>query len=417
MEIRRDNYLNKIKIREKNGLIKVITGVRRCGKSYLVFNIFLNDLLSRGVERNHIIDIVLDSIANEGLRDRYALYNHVKSMITDERQYYLLIDEIQFVENFVDVLNGFLQFSNVDIYVTGSNSKFLSSDILTEFRGRGDEIRVYPLSFAEYVTEYDGNAEDALNDYMVFGGLPRILSMKTDEQKSKYLEDLFKETYLKDIIEHNNIKNSNELEDLTNMLASAIGSLTNPTKLVKTFRTVLHSSITDKTIRAYMGFLEESFLVEKAIRYDIKGKKYINTPMKVYFVDTGLRNARLGFRQIEETHLMENIIFSELKIREFAVDVGVVEIRESNKDGQLIRKQLEVDFIARKGNKKYYIQSAYMLSDEEKKSQEERPLLKIDDSFKKMVIVGNHIKLKRDEKGIITMGLREFLLREDSLDL
>jgi Predicted ATPase (AAA+ superfamily) len=417
VEIRRDNYLNKIKIREKNGLIKVITGVRRCGKSYLVFNIFLNDLLSRGVERNHIIDIALDSIANEGLRDRYALYNHVKSMITDERQYYLLIDEIQFVENFVDVLNGFLQFSNVDIYVTGSNSKFLSSDILTEFRGRGDEIRVYPLSFAEYVTEYDGNAEDALNDYMVFGGLPRILSMKTDEQKSKYLEDLFKETYLKDIIEHNNIKNSNELEDLTNMLASAIGSLTNPTKLVKTFRTVLHSSITDKTIRAYMGFLEESFLVEKAIRYDIKGKKYINTPMKVYFVDTGLRNARLGFRQIEETHLMENIIFNELKIREFVVDVGVVEIRESNKDSQLIRKQLEVDFIARKGNKKYYIQSAYMLSDEEKKSQEERPLLKIDDSFKKMVIVGNHIKLKRDEKGIITMGLREFLLREDSLDL
>lgn len=417
MEIKRDYYLEQIKLREKNGMIKVITGVRRCGKSYLVFKLFLNDLLNRGIAQNHIIAIALDGIENEELREPHALYKYIKEKITDDEQYYILLDEIQFVERFPEVLNSILRIDNADIYVTGSNSRFLSSDILTEFRGRGDEIRIYPLSFAEYVTGYDGTEEDAWNDYMTFGGLPRILSMKTDEQKGKYLTDLFKETYLKDLIEHNHLKNSNEMEDLVNMLASAVGSLTNPTKLVNTFHSVMQSDISDKTIKSYIDYLQEAFLIETAIRYDIKGKKYVNTPMKIYFVDPGLRNARLGFRQIEETHLMENIIYNELRCRGYSVDVGLVEIRENDKEGKRVRKQLEVDFIAYKGNNKYYIQSAFALPDEEKKMQEERPLLCIDDSFKKIVVVGNHIKLKRDDKGITTMGIREFLMKQNSLEL
>lgn len=417
MEIQREHYLNEIKLRENNGMVKIITGVRRCGKSYLLFQLFLKDLLARGVERSQIIDIALDGIENEGLREPHALYDHVKSQITENQQYYVLLDEIQFVDRFPEVLNSLLRMENVDIYVTGSNSKFLSSDILTEFRGRGDEIRVRPLSFDEYVTAYDGTEEDALNDYMVFGGMPRILSMRTDEQKSKYLTDLFQETYLKDIMERNQIKNSNEMEDLVNILASAVGSLTNPAKLANTFHTVLRSEITDKTLKSYIDHLEDAFLIESAIRYDIKGKKYINTPMKFYFVDPGLRNARLGFRQIEETHLMENMIFNELKTRGCAVDVGLIEINEKGKNGKRIRKRLEVDFIAYKGNNKYYIQSAFALPDEEKKRQEERPLLNIHDFFKKIVVVGNHIKLKRDDMGIVTMGLREFLLNPNSLEL
>lgn len=417
MEIKRDYYLEQIKLREKNGMIKVITGVRRCGKSYLVFKLFLNDLLNRGIAQNHIIAIALDGIENEELREPHTLYKYVKEQIKDDEQYYILLDEIQFVERFPEVLNSILRIDNVDIYVTGSNSRFLSSDILTEFRGRGDEIRVYPLSFAEYVTGYHGTEEDAWNDYMTFGGLPRILSMKTDEQKGKYLTDLFRETYLKDIIEHNHLKNSGEMEDLVNILASAVGSLTNPTKLANTFHSVMQSDISDKTIKSYIDCLQEAFLIDTAIRYDIKGKKYINTPMKIYFVDPGLRNARLGFRQIEETYLMENIIYNELRCRGYAVDVGLVEIRENDEEGKRVRKQLEVDFIAYKGNNKYYIQSAFTLPDEEKKKQKERPLLCIDDSFKKIVVVGNHIKLKRDDKGIMTIGIREFLMKQNSLEL
>lgn len=417
MEIKREYYLEQIRLRESNGMIKVITGVRRSGKSYLVFKLFLKELLQRGVEREHIIDIALDGIENECLREPHALYAEIKSKIVDDEQYYILLDEIQYVDRFPEVLNSLLRLDNVDIYVTGSNSRFLSSDILTEFRGRGDEIRVYPLSFAEYVSVYDGTEENAWNDYMTFGGLPRILSMKTDEQKTKYLSDLFRETYLKDIVEHNHIRNSEEMEDLVNILASSIGSLTNPKKLANTFKSVLNSGITDKTIKTYIEYLKEAFLVNIAIRYDIKGKKYINTPVKIYFVDPGLRNARLGFRQIEETHLMENIIYNELCRRGYAVDVGVVEIREGDEEGNRVRKQLEVDFIAYKGNNKYYIQSAYALVDEDKKWQEERPLLNIGDSFKKIVVVGNHIRLKRDDMGITTMGIREFLLKENSLDL
>lgn len=417
MEIKRDYYLNQIRLREQNGMVKVITGVRRCGKSYILFELFFRELIDRGVDRDHIIDIALDSIENENLREPHTLHKYIKERILDDEQYYILLDEIQFVDRFPEVLNSFLRINNVDIYVTGSNSRFLSSDILTEFRGRGDEIRIYPLSFAEYMTVYDGSEEEAFADYMTFGGLPRIPSMKTDEQKSKYLEDLFKETYIKDLIEHNRIKNTNELESLVNILASAIGSLTNPTKLSNTFRSMGQSEISDKTIKKYIDYLKDAFLIDTAIRYDIKGKKYINTPSKIYFADTGLRNARLGFRQIEETHLMENIIYNELKCRGYSVDVGVVELKENNSEGKKQRKQLEVDFIAYKGNNKYYIQSAFALADEEKKIQEEKPLLNINDSFKKIVVVGNYIKLRRDDMGITTMGIREFLLNPKSLDL
>lgn len=417
MEIQRKHYLEQIHLRENNGLIKVITGVRRCGKSYLLFKLFRNELLERGIEENHIISIALDNIESRNFREPVALYKHIKGQIRDGGIYYILLDEIQFVPDFAEVLNSLLQLDQVDVYVTGSNSKFLSSDILTEFRGRGDEIRVYPLSFAEYVTVYDGTEEDAFNDYMTFGGLPKILSFKTDEQKSKYLTDLINETYLKDIVEHNKIQSTDELEDLINILASTIGSLTNPSKLENTFHTVTQSSITSKTIKKYMDYLRDAFLIDMAIRYDIKGKRYINSPVKIYFVDPGLRNARLGFRQIEETHLMENIIYIELKRRGYSVDVGLVEIRETDNLGSRVRKQLEVDFIAYRGNNKYYIQSASALQDEAKRAQEERPLINIGDSFKKIIVVRNHIKLKRNEMGITTMGIRQFLLAQNSLDL
>ncbi len=415
--IQREFYLNQLHIREKNGFVKVITGVRRCGKSYLLFKIFKPDLQVRGVPEDHIISLALDNIENRELREPLALYQYVKKQIVDDEIHYVLLDEIQFVTDFSEVLISLLQMDNLDIYVTGSNSKFLSSDILTEFRGRGDEIRIFPLSFSEYISAYKGTEEDAWNDYMTFGGLPRILTFQTDEQKIKYLQDLFRETYLKDLIEHNKIMNTTELEELVNILASGVGSLTNPTKLENTFRSVGKSTITSKTIKKYIDYLQDAFLIDIANRYDIKGKKYIGTPMKIYFVDSGLRNARLGFRQIEETHLMENIIYIELKRRGYAVDVGLIEIRENSEDGRKLRKQLEVDFIAYKGNNKYYIQSAFSLQDELKKQQEERPLLQIHDSFKKIVVVGNYIKLKRDESGITTMGIRQFLKDQNSLDL
>ncbi|MDE6418951.1 MAG: ATP-binding protein [Lachnospiraceae bacterium] len=417
MEIKRDFYLEQIHQRENNGFIKVITGVRRCGKSYLLFKLFKNDLLARGISKDHIISIALDNIENRILREPLTLYQHIKEQVKDDALYYVMLDEIQFVPDFTEVLISLLQLEGIDVYVTGSNSRFLSSDILTEFRGRGDEIRVYPLSFAEYVTAYPGTEEDAFNDYMTFGGLPRILSFQTDEQKARYLTDLFRETYLKDIIEHNKIYNTNELEDLVNILASAIGSLTNPTKLENTFHTVLQSNITDKTIKKYIDYLKDAFLIDIAVRYDIKGKKYINSPMKIYFVDPGLRNARLGFRQIEETHLLENIIYIELKRRGYSVDVGLIEIRETDRSGKRAHRQLEVDFIAYQGNNKYYIQSAFSIPDETKKAQEERPLLQIGDSFRKIIVVGNHIKLKRDDMGITTMGIRQFLLDPNSLNL
>jgi len=416
MEIKRPAYLEQLKIRENNGLVKVITGMRRCGKSYLLFKLFLKDLVARGVPRDHIITIALDEIANDRWREPHALYDHVCSLLKDQQRYYIFLDEIQYVDRFHEVLNGFLHLDNVDVYVTGSNSRFLSSDILTEFRGRGDEVRVYPLSFAEYVTGYKGSEEDAFNDYLTFGGLPRILALPTDAQKSKYLTDLFQETYLKDILERHNIRNVSEMEALVNILASAVGSLTNPKKLAHSFHSLAQSAITDKTVKSYLDYLRQAFLIDTALRYDIKGKRYINTPLKIYFNDIGLRNARLGFRQIEETHLLENLIFIELKRRGFSVDVGLIELREKGADGSRLRTQLEVDFIAYQGNNKYYLQSAFAIPDARKRQQEERPLLQIDDSFKKLIIVGQNLKLKRDEKGITTMGIRQFLLDPDSLE-
>ena len=414
--IQRDFYLRQLKLRRNNDMIKVITGVRRCGKSYLLFRLFKKSLLDEGIPKDHIIEVVLDNIENDYLRNPHELYLFIKNRINDDGMYYILLDEIQLVERFPEVLNSLLRMENTDVYVTGSNSRFLSSDVLTEFRGRGDEVRVYPLSFSEFLSVYQGTEEDAWLDYMTFGGMPRVPSIETDEQKIKYLQDLFQETYLKDLIERNHIHNSTEFEELINTLASSIGALTNPKKLENTFRSVSGSSVTDKTIKKYIQYMKEAFLIDTAVRYDIKGRKYIGTPMKIYFVDPGLRNARLGFRQIEEGHLMENIIFNELKRRGYLVDVGTLELRESSQ-GIALRKQVEVDFIACKGNNKYYIQSAFSMSDEAKQLQETRPLLHIRDSFKKIIVVGNHIRLKRDENGITTMGIREFLKNENSLEL
>lgn len=417
MFIPRDLYLQRLIARKKNGFIKVITGIRRSGKSFLLFKIFKDYLLSSGVKEENIVEVQLDNIAFAHLREPKALYDYLMGKIPDDTEVYILLDEIQYVDDFVDVLNGLLYLDHVDVYVTGSNSKFLSTDILTEFRGRGDEVRVYPLSFSEYSSRYEGNFDEALDDYLVYGGLPSILSFPTDEQKSRYLKNLFEETYLVDIIERNNVMKEDDLRDLIHVLASSIGSLTNPNKLENTFKSTKKSSITRDTIARYIDYLKEAFIIEEALRYDIKGKKYINTPFKYYFTDTGLRNARLNFRQIEETHLMENIIFNELKIRGFDVDVGNVDIREKNKEEKFIRKQLEVDFIAYKGSKKYYIQSAFALPDEDKKEQEKRPLKEIDDSFKKLIILRNNQKPRRDENGILTISLQEFLLNPGSLDL
>ena len=409
MKIKRDYYLNQIHNRENNGLIKVITGIRRSGKSYLVFKLFFNELLQRGIERNHIIDISLDKIENDYLREPHTLFNHIKSLIKDNNQYYILLDEIQLVERFHEVLISLLQIENVDPDVTGSNSKFRSSDMLTEFRGRGDEIRIFPWSFSELLSISKNSEEETFDAYLTYGGLPKIASFKSDEQKMKYLTDLFHETYLKDIIERNNIRNSLEIENLLSVLASSVGSLVSTYKLEKTFKSIANTSISDKTIKSYISCLKDAFMVDTSIRYDIKGRKYITTPTKVYFTDIGIRNATLGFRQIEEQHLMENIIFNELILRGYKVDIGIVEVREKTKESPSAKKQLEIDFIARKGNKKYYIQSAYAMPSAEKINQEQRPLLSIGDSFKKFIIIGKYAKPRQDENGIITIGLRNFL--------
>ncbi len=409
MEIKRDFYLNQLHIRENNGFVKIITGIRRSGKSYLVFKLFLNELLQRGIERSHIIDISLDKIENDFLREPHTLYNYIKNLIKDNKQYYILLDEIQLVSRFHEVLISLLQIENADTYVTGSNSKFLSSDILTEFRGRGDEIRVYPLSFSEYLSTTNKSEEEVFDDYLIYGGLPQITSFQSEVQKMKYLTSLFQETYLKDVIERNHIRNNIELEDLLSILSSSVGSLISPSKLENTFKTIAKSSITDKTIKNYISCLKDAFMIDSAIRYDIKGRKYINTPTKVYFTDIGIRNAVLGFRQIEETHLMENIIFNELKHQGYAVDIGIIEVREKTKLSQSAKKQLEIDFIARKGSKKYYIQSAFAMSSTEKEYFEKRPLLSINDSFKKVIIIGSYAKPRQDEYGITTIGLRNFL--------
>ena len=417
MIIQRSSYLNKLISRKHNGLIKVITGVRRCGKSFLLFNLFHNHLVSNGVDENHIIEVALDDRSNKHLRDPDNMLSFVKGKIKDNEMYYIILDEIQMLNEFEDVLNSFLHIRNADVYVTGSNSRFLSSDVITEFRGRGDEIRVHPLSFKEYVSAFNGTVDEAWEEYYTYGGLPLILTRNDDEEKSEYLISLFQKVYLTDIVDRHSINNSEELNELVDILSSAIGSLTNPLKLSKTFKSMKNKDISDKTINCYLDYLTDAFLLSKAVRYDIKGKKYINSPSKYYFEDIGLRNARLNFRQMEENHIMENIIYNELRIRGYRVDVGVIEKFEKNADEKTVRKLLEIDFIATKGSEKYYIQSAFALDTLEKQEQEERPLNTIGDSFKKIVIVRDSIKLRRNEQGIVTMGIKQFLLDENSLAL
>lgn len=417
MEIKRDVYLNKLIRKKKNGLIKVVTGVRRCGKSYLLFHLFHDYLLDSGVAEDHIIEIALDDRINKELRDPDAILKFIKESINDREDYYIILDEVQYLDEFEDVLNSLLHIRNADVYVTGSNSKFLSSDVITQFRGRGDEIRVYPLSFSEYLSVYQGSQDEAWDDYLVYGGLPLILAMEEPEDKAEYLHSLFQKVYISDIVERHNVRNKEELDELVDVLASAIGSYTNQNKLVRTFKSVKNKTISDKTIKKYTDYLIDSYLISKADRYDIKGKKYIGKLSKYYFEDVGLRNARLGFRQIEETHLMENIIYNELRVRGYQVDVGVVENYETKPDGKRGKKQLEVDFVATKGSEKYYIQSAFALPTVDKVNQEQRGLLSIPDFFRKIVVVGDNIKVRRDENGIITIGLRNFLLDENSLKL
>ena len=414
--IQRDVYLNRLIDRRENGSIKVITGIRRCGKSYLLFNLYFDYLLKSGVDPSHIVTVPLDDEEYEELRDGKKLSAYIKQKITDQSMWYVFLDEVQLCQNFEGVLNGLNRLGNLDIYVTGSNSKFLSTDVLTEFRGRGDEVRVYPLSFAEYASAYPGDLYDAWNDYFTYGGLPLILTRKTDELKSKYLTDLCKELYLKDIEDRHALYGDNVMETLVNILASSVGSLTNPLKLARTFGSN-GISVSDKTIGSYINYLLDAFFIQKAERYDIKGKKYIASPFKYYFTDVGLRNAQLNFRQQEENHIMENIIFNELLIRGFNVDVGVVEHSIRDENGSIVRKRLEVDFVCNRGNQRYYIQSAFAIPDREKMEQEQNSLVRIGDSFKKIIIVKERVKLWRNENGIVIMSIMDFLLKPNSLEL
>ena len=417
MEIKRDLYLQKMIDRMHNGLIKVITGIRRSGKSYLLFTIFRNYLMSIGVPEDHIIAIELDTLENEQYRDPHAILEYIKSRITDPDQYYIFLDEVQLLDRFESVLNSLLHIHNADLYVTGSNSKFLSKDIITEFRGRGDEIHVYPVSFSEYMQVFDGDKYEGWSSYVTFGGLPLTITMNSDEQRMEYLTRLFEETYLRDIIERNRIEKIQEMNDLINVLASDVGSLTNTSKIEATFKSVIHSDISLNTIKTYIDHLKDAYMITEANRYDVKGRKYIGTPMKYYFEDVGLRNARLGFRQIEETHLMENIIYNELRVRGLSVDVGVVTQRTGTADGRQAKKQLEIDFIANRGSQRYYIQSAFSLPDDAKRAQEKASLMTVRDSFKKIIIVKDVIKPWHDDDGILTMSIYDFLLNENSLEL
>lgn len=417
MEIKRDFYLNKLISKMHNKLIKVVTGIRRCGKSYLLFSLFKNYLLENGTDESHIIEIAFDSFENKKYRNPEILYPYVKNLIKDDKMYYILFDEVQLLDEFESVLNGFMRMNNVDVYVTGSNAKFLSKDVITEFRGRGDELHMNPLSFAEFMSVYDGNKYDGWNEYVLYGGLPPVVLLSTSEQKIEFLKYLFKETYINDIIGRHNIKNKAEFEELIDILSSAIGSLTNPKKLCDTFKSKKNKVISSATIKNYLDYLCDAFVVNKASRYDIKGRKYIDTPQKYYFTDIGLRNARINFRQIEENHTMENIIFNELVNRDLNVDVGLVNVVQNDKNGKPIRKQLEVDFVCNKGSKRYYVQSAFAIPDSEKMAQESNSLLHIDDSFKKIIVVKDTPAPWYTEKGILVIGIYDFLLRADSLDI
>ncbi|MGN1099584.1 MAG: ATP-binding protein [Christensenellales bacterium] len=414
MVIKRDFYLSKLIHHKKNGMVKIITGIRRCGKSYLLFKLFYDHLLESGIKEDHIVSIALDDFGNRKLQKPDELYNHVKSRIVDSEDYYILLDEIQLVPEFESVINGFMHIANADIYVTGSNSKFLSSDIITEFRGRGDEIRVYPLNFSEFYSVYGGDFDKAWIMYCNYGGMPLCLSMETVEDKAKYLTSLFDTTYLADIINRNNLRGNVEINELTDVLASTIGSLTNPLKLSNTFASTKNVRLSANTISSYLNYLQDSFLIERAVRYDIKGKKYINTPAKYYFVDMGLRNARLSFRQQEYTYIMENVIYNELRLRGYSVDVGVVENVEKE-NGVSVRKTLEVDFVVNLGNRRYYIQSAYSFSSEEKTAHEQASLLSIKDAFRKIIIVNQPIMSGYNEQGILVLSLQDFLMNPEKV--
>ena len=430
MEIRRDFYLDKLIKRKNNGLIKVITGIRRCGKSYLLNNLFYHHLLESGVAADHIIRFAFDSADDlyrigESLigiekekrgADPEKFMAYVRTKVVDDGMYYLLLDEIQMLDCFEAVLNSYLRKDNMDVFVTGSNAKLLSKDIATEFAGRGDEVHMYPLSFAEFMSVYKGDKYMGLSEYMLYGGIPLVVLRDGANDKAAALQNLFSEIYIQDICRRNRVKNIGELEDLLNILSSAIGSLTNPEKLKNTFRTVKKSKITSNTIKKYLDYFEDFFLIESAQRYDIKGKAYIETPKKYYFSDLGLRNARINFRQFEQTHSMENVIYNELRMRGYSVDVGVVPIAEKDRNGKVTRKQLEVDFVCNLGSSRYYIQSAYTLPDETKRTQEIRPFRKIDDSFKKIIITKDMVPTQYDEYGILTINIYDFLLDPKCLE-
>ena len=417
MEIRRNTYLNKLISKRHNGLIKVITGVRRCGKSYLLFELFREYLRKSQVPDDHIIEMAFDAYENKKYRDPEIFFPYLNERINDQDQYYVLLDEVQLLGDFESILNSLVRRKNVDVYVTGSNAKFLSKDIITEFRGRGDEVHMYPLTFAEFMSVYEGEKANGWRDYVLYGGIPLVLTFTTPDQKGDFLKSLFEETYISDIIGRNNVRNKVELEELLNILSSSIGSLTNPSKLCATFKSVKHTTISKMTIKRYIDYLEDAFLIDSAIRYDIKGKKYIDTPSKYYFTDLGLRNARLNFRQVEETHAMENIIFNELKVRGYNVDVGVVVMNETDQTGKKIRKQLEIAFVCNKGSKRYYIQSAFAMHDEKKMQQEQRSLVNTGDGFKKIIITKDAIAPLYNEEGVLVMSVFDFLLNPDSMDL
>ena len=417
MEIKRDYYLNKLIAKKHNGLIKVITGIRRCGKSYLLFTLFKNHLTESGVADDHIIEIPFDSFDNKKYRDPEILYPYVKEQIADGGMYYILLDEVQLLDEFESVLNGFMRMKNVDVYVTGSNARFLSKDIITEFRGRGDELHIQPLSFAEFMSVYDGNKYDGWNEYVLYGGLPPVVLLRTAEQKIELLKSLFQETYINDIISRHSVKHRDEFEELINILASAIGSLTNPKKLTDTFKSKKNKVISSNTIKSYLDYLCDAYVVSRATRYDIKGKKYIDTPQKYYFSDVGIRNACINFRQLEENHTMENVIYNELIARNFNVDVGIITSTGKDNDGKFVRKQLEVDFVCNKGSKRYYIQSAFSIPDREKMEQESNSLLRIDDSFKKIIVVKDLPAPTYTEDGILVISVYDFLLNSNSLDM
>lgn len=414
--MKRDKYLNELVALRHNGMIKVITGIRRCGKSYLLFNIFATWLEENGVGEDHIIKVDLENYKNRKLRDPDELYSYVESSIIDGGMYYILLDEVQMLGDFEAVLNGFLHIVNADIYVTGSNARFLSKDVITEFRGRGFEVRVNPFSFSEFMSQFEGSLQAGLNEYLLYGGLPQAILAPNEEVKVKYLKTLFAETYIRDIKERYGILHDSDLEDLTDIIASDIGALTNPSRIANTFRSEKRSRISYDTVKLYLDYLCDAFIVEKCSRFDVKGRRYINSLSKYYFTDLGLRNARIGFRQDERTHLMENLVYNELRIRGFNVDVGVVPV-VTRADGRQKRSQLEIDFVCNLGSRRYYVQSAYRMSSEEKEEQEKASLGRVDDSFKKIVIVGEETPVTRDNRGIVTMSIYDFLTKADALDL